>query len=233
VNCGLYHWTFGDGGIDVTVAPTTTHAYSAPGNFAASVTIVCGACVMTQAIPVTVPQCEGFKCFALRVLMTVAAILAIVSAALAICVTLPPPAAAALDWIALSLGIAATLAAVIWAIWCPKPCAWALLLAWQVSIGVGFVLLYFTACCPIFWWIGLSLIAAGAALMIVWKRRCRETTCAVLKELSIALSSVILPLLGWLSVIQALAACINHVVAGVLSTVAAVIGVAVLHCIGP
>jgi hypothetical protein len=78
-----------------------------------------------------------------------------------------------------------------------------------------------------------TLIAAGAALMIVWKHRCRETTCAVLKELSIALSSVILPLLGWLSVIQALAACINHVVAGVLSTVAAVIGVAVLHCIGP
>jgi hypothetical protein len=244
VNCGQYHWAFGDGSTDITVTPTTTHLYNAPGTFSASVAIACGACLMTQGETVAIPQCpdggdgdgeggnggEGFGCFGLRVLMTVAAILAIVSLALAVCV---PPAAYVLGWIALGLGIAAALAGVFWAIFCPKPCAWALLLAWQVSIGVGFVLLYFTVCCPTFWLIGLALLAAGVALMFVWKRRCRKSTCAVLKELSIALSSVILPLLGWLGVIPALAACINHVVAGVLSTLAAAIAAAVLHCVGP
>jgi hypothetical protein len=162
--------------------------------------------------------------------MTVAAILAIAAVALAVCI---PPAAHVLFLIALGLGITAAIAAIFWGILCPKPCAWALLLAWQVSIGVGFVLLYFTVCCPTFWLIGLGLLAAGLGLMVVWKRRCRKGTCAVLKELSIALSSVILPLLGWLGVIPALAACINHVVAGVLSTLAAAVTAAVLHCIGP
>ena len=162
--------------------------------------------------------------------MTVAVILAIVSLALAVCV---PAAAHVLGLMALGLGIAAALAGILWAIFCPKPCLWALLLAWQVSIGMGFVLLYFTVCCPTFWAIGLALLAAGVALMFVWKRRCRKSTCAVLKELSIALSSVILPLLGWLGVIPALAACINHVVAGILSTLAAAIAAAALHCVGP
>jgi len=242
VNCGMYQWAFGDGLTQTTSGPTTTHSYSAPGSYAASVAIVCGACLISQSAVVTVPQCpngggdgggnggEGWGCFGLRVLMTIAAILAIVALALAICL---PPAAYALGWIALGLGIAAALAAIFWAILCPKPCAWALLLAWQVSVGVGFVLLYFTVCCPSFWWIGLSLLVAGLALMLVWKRRCHKNTCEVLKELSIALSSVILPLLGWLGVIPALAACINHLVAGILSTLAAAVGAAVLHCVGP
>jgi hypothetical protein len=242
VNCGDYHWTFGDGATDVTPAPTTTHAYSAPGSFAASVAVACGACLKTQAATVTIPPCpngggdgeggngEGFGCFGARVLMTVAAILAIVSIALAVCV---PALATVLAWIALGLGIAAAVAGILWGIFCPKPCAWALLLAWQVSIGVGFVLLYFTTCCPTFWFVGLPLIGIGVALMFAWKRQCHMSNCAVLKELSIALSSVILPLLGWLGVIPGLAACVNHVVAGILSTLAAAVGVAVLHCIGP
>ncbi len=240
VNCGPYHWTFGDGGTDVTVAPTTTHPYAAPGSFSASVAVACGACLMTQAATVNIPQCpdggnghdgngEGFGCFGARVIMTVAAILAIVSAALALC--LPPPAAAVLAWIAGGLGFVAALAGILWGIFCPKPCAWALLLAWQVSIGVGFVLLYFTVCCPAFWFIGLALIAAGIGLMITWKRHCNVSTCAVLKELSIALSSVILPLLGWLGVIPALGACGNNYVRAFLSTLAAAVAVAALHCI--
>jgi len=245
VNCGQYHWDFGDGSNAVTATPTTTHSYGTPGTFAASVAIVCGACLMTKAVTVAIPQCpdggdgdgkdgngdgEGFGCFGLRVIMTVAAILAIAAVALAVCI---PAAAHVLFLIALGLGITAAIAGILWGILCPKPCAWALLLAWQVSIGVGFVLLYFTVCCPTFWLIGLGLLAAGVALMFLWKRRCRKGTCAVLKELSIALSSVILPLLGWLGVIPALAACINHVVAGVLSTLAAAVTAAVLHCIGP
>jgi hypothetical protein len=240
VNCGPYHWTFGDGTNDVTVAPTTTHSYGAPGSYSASVAVACGACLMTEAATVAVPKCpngpdngdgEGFGCFGARVLMTVAAILAIVAISLAICV--PPPVAAVLAWIALGLGILAALTGILWGILCPKPCAWGLLLAWQVSIGVGFVLLYFTTCCPTFWFIGLPLIGAGIALMFVWQRRCHMSNCAVLKELSIALSSVVLPLLGWLGAIPGLSACVNHVVAGILSTIAAAVVVAALHCIGP
>lgn len=244
VNCGDYHWSFGDGSNAVTTTPTTTHSYGSPGSIPAAVSVTCGACQMTQGTTVNIPQCtgggggggnggngEGFGCFGARVIMTIAAILAIVATALAICV--PPPAAAVLAWIAASLGILAAIAAIFWGIFCPKPCAWALLLAWQVSIGVGFTLLYFTTCCPQFWLIGLPLIATGIGLMFAWKRRCNMSTCAVLKELSIALSSVILPLLGWLGAIPGLAACINHVVAGILSTLAAAVGVAVLHCIGP
>jgi PKD domain-containing protein len=242
VNCGPYHWSFGDGTNDVTTTPTTTHSYSTPGSFSVAVSVTCGACQMTQGTTVVIPQCpgggngpggggEGFGCFGARVIMTVAAILAIVSAALALCV--PPPAAAVLAWMAVSLGAVAAIAAIFWGILCPKPCAWALLLAWQVSIGVGFVLLYFTTCCPQLLFVGLPLIASGIALMFAWKRRCNMSTCAVLKELSIALSSVILPLLGWLGAIPGLAACINHVVAGILSTLAAAVGVAALHCVGP
>lgn len=238
-NC-MYNWSFGDGNSEVTTTPTTTHSYGTPGSYPASVAVTCGACEMTQGATVVIPQCqggsgggggggggEGFGCFAARVIMTIAAILAIVSLSLAACV---PQAATVLAGIAAGLGLAAATAGILWGIFCPKPCAWALLLAWQVSVGVGFVLLYFTTCCHQFWFIGLPLIAAGIALMFVWKRHCNMSTCEVLKELSIALSSVILPLLGWLGVIPALAACINHVVAGILSTLAAAVALAALHC---
>jgi hypothetical protein len=240
VNCGPFHWTFGDNTTAVTATPTTTHAYGTPGNLSASVAIACGACLMTDGVVVDVPQCpgggnggdndgggEGFGCFGLRVIMTIAAILAIVAIVLAVCI---PAAATALGWIALGLGILAAVAAILWGIFCPKPCAWALLLAWQVSIGVGFVLLYFTACCPSFWLIGLGLLVAGVTMMLLWKRRCHKTACGVLTELAIALSSVVLPLLGWLGVIPGLAACINHIVAAALSTLAAIIAAAALHC---
>jgi hypothetical protein len=248
---GNYTWNFGDGSPTVTnPGSNASHDYASSGTYTVQVTYTPDPNMFPGCSPssftimtVSVPACpgggnggggggggggEGFGCFGLRVLMTVAAILAIVSLALAVC---GPSAAYVLGWIALGLGITAALAGIFWAIFCPKPCAWALLLAWQVSVGVGFTLLYFTVCCPTFWWIGLALLAAGLALMFVWKRRCRKSTCAVLKELSIALSSVILPLLGWLGVIPALAACINHVVAAVLSTLAAAIAAAVLHCV--
>src|SRR5690348_4559487 len=80
VNCGMYQWTFGDGQNQTTPGPTTTHSYSAPGTYAASVAIACGACLMSQSAVVTVPQCpngggnggngggnggEGWGCFGL------------------------------------------------------------------------------------------------------------------------------------------------------------------------
>jgi hypothetical protein len=196
---------------------------------------------MSDAKVVSIPPCgtkngngggggEGWSCFAARLVMTLAAILAIASLALAIC--LPPAAASVLAWIAAGLGAVAVIAGALWGIFCPKPCAWALLLSWQVSIGVGCLLLCFTTCCPNFWWIGLGLLAAGVALMSVWKSRCHKDACGVLKELAIALSSVVVPLIGWLGMIPVLSACINHAVATALSTLAGIVTAAVVHCGG-
>ena len=125
----------------------------------------------------------------------------------------------------------AALAGLIWGFLCPKPCAWALLLAWQVSLGVGFILLYFTMCCPVFWPIGLGLAGTGHFAHAGLEQRCNKSNCAVLKELVIALAGVVLPLLGWLGVIPALAACINPIVAGALSTLAAAVTLAAASCV--
>jgi len=160
--------------------------------------------------------------------MTIAAILGLVAAALAACI---PPAASILLGIAAAFGAAAIIAGILWGIFCPKPCAWALLLAWQVALGSGFLLLCFTTCCPSFWPIGLGLIALGVAGMFAWKARCKKNRCQVLKELVIALSGVLIPLLGWLAAIPVLAPCINHVVTGILSTIAAIITLAAANCI--
>lgn len=248
---GNYTWNFGDGSPLVTnPGSNATHDYASPGTFTVQVVYTPNPVMFPGCTPqtfsvstVTVPACggggggggddggdggEGGFCFGARVVMTISAILAIVALSLAACI---PPAAPALLWLALAFGILAGLAGLIWGFLCPKPCAWALLLAWQVMLGVGFVLLYFTLCCPTFWPIGLGLVAGGIALMLVWKKRCKKSNCAVLKELVVALSGVVLPLLGWLGVIPALAACINPIVAGALSTLAAAVTLAAASCV--
>jgi hypothetical protein len=68
--------------------------------------------------------------------------------------------------------------------------------------------------------------------MFLWKRRCDKNACGVLKELAIALASVVVPLLGWLGAIPVLSACINHTVAAGLSTLAGLTTAAVVHCGG-
>lgn len=248
---GNYSWDFGDGTPTVTnPGASATHDYSAPGTYTVSVVYVPDPGLYPSCPPssfsistVSVPACsggggggggddgsdgEGFGCFGLRAIMTIAAILAIVAAALAVCI---PPAASILLGIALGFAIAAAIAGVIWSIFCRKPCAWALLLAWQAAIGAGFMLLCFTTCCPSFWVIGFGLIAAGVGLMLLWKQHCHKNRCQVLKELVLAISGVLIPLLGWFGAIPILAPCINHIVTAALSAVAAALTVAALHCI--
>jgi hypothetical protein len=129
----------------------------------------------------------------------------------------------------------AVIAGIFWAIFCSKPCGWGLLLAWQVAIGAGLVLLCFTNCCPVFWIIGPALIALGIGLLFAWKKKCHKSNCAVMKELVIALSGVVLPLLGWLGVIPGLAACINPLAVAALSSLAGVIAIlgGDLRLVGP
>lgn len=244
---GNYSWDFGDGSPTVTnPGPNATHDYSSPGTFTVDVVYVPDPAVYpgcppsSFSKPITVPACSGggdgggngggggWGCFGLRVIMTIAAILGIVAAALAACI---PPAATVLLWIAAAFGAAALIAGILWGIFCPKPCAWALLLTWQVALGAGFLLLCFTTCCPSFWPIGLGLIALGIALMLVWKRRCKKNRCQVLKELVIAISGVLIPLLGWLTAIPVLAPCINPLVTGILASIAGIITLAAANCI--
>lgn len=245
---GKYTWDFGDGAPTVTnPGPNATHDYALPGTYTVQVLYTpdpamypgCPSSMFSIAT-VMVPACgttpppgpdtggEGKGCFILRAIMTIAAILAIVSVSLAACI---PAATTALLWLALGFGLLAAIAALFWNFLCPKPCAWGLLLAWQVSLGVGFILLYFTVCCPVFWWIGFGLVAAGIALMLLWKKRCKKSTCAVLKELVVALVGVVLPILGWVGAIPVLTACINSYVAGVLSTLASLATLAAASCI--
>jgi PKD domain-containing protein len=247
---GTYTWDFGDGSpLAPNPGPNATHDYAAPGSYTITVVYVPNPATFPNCPPFTftksgidVPACgpggpgggddgdgdEGGGCFAVRAIMVIAAILAVVCLLLATCV---PAAAYVLLWLAFGFAILALVLGVFWAWLCPKPCAWGLLFAWQVALGTGFVALYFTLCCPWLWGVGLPLVALGVTLALWWKSRCDKTNCELLKELVVALSGVVLPLLGWLGVIPGLAACINPVVSGVLSTLAAAVAVAVAACV--
>jgi hypothetical protein len=240
-----FQWLFGDeapGTLPfITNTPTAKHTYLAPGTFAASVTIVCGSCARTNTVVVTVEKCtgtggggggggddgEGFGCGFARRILVIAAILAILAVVVAICV---PAAATVLLVIAALAGLIAFIAGIIW-YFCPKPCLWGLLLAWQVALGVGLALLFFTKCCSIFWFFGFLGIFAALVMLVVWAIKCHKNRCQVLAELTIAVSGIILPLLGWIGVIPGLSACINHVVAAIASTFALAIVLALSACI--
>ena len=249
---GTYAWDFGDGSTETNPGPNASHEYSSPGSYTVQVTYTpdaathpgCERQTVTKT-GVTVPACpgqppppdddedddddggEGFGCFWLRIIMTVSAIFALVAAALAACI---PPAAPALFVIAGILAAVAFIAGIFWAIFCSKPCGWGLLLAWQVAIGAGLILLCFTTCCPSFWIIGPLLVLIGIGLLFAWKERCHKSNCAVMKELLIALSGVVLPVLGWLGVIPVLAACINPLAVGALTSLAAIVAISAATC---
>lgn len=119
----------------------------------------------------------------------------------------------------------------IWAIFCPKPCAWAVLVSAQVVLGVGFAAVYFAACCPPLLFIGLSLVGAGLGLFTAWARICQRSTCDVLQEVALTLVSVVLPLLAWMKfVFPPLALCDNPLLTAVLSSIVAAIGAWALAC---
>jgi hypothetical protein len=238
---GNYTWTFGDGSPAVTnPGPNATHDYATAGNFTATVTVNRPGCPPSSgSTAVTVPACGGggnggnggggFGCLGARIIMTIAAILAIAAASIAACI---PPAATVLFTLAAVFGAIALIAGILFAIFCPKPCAWGVLLTWQVLLGVGIILLCFTTCCPTFWALGSGLAGIGLGVMAWWKQHCDKSNCDLLKELVIVMSGVLLPLLGWLGVIPALSACINPIITGTLSTLAAAVSVSATNC-GP
>jgi PKD repeat protein len=244
---GTYKWDFGDVSPPVTnPGPNATHAYAAPGSYNVKVDYVPDSTKFPNCPPssfpkaIVVPACtpgdivdpsdggEGGGCFALRAIMVIAAILAGVSLLLAACV---PAAASALLYVALACAILAFGAGLVWALFCPRPCAWGLLFAWQVALGIGYAALYFSTCCAWLVGVGLPSLALGLTLAVVWKSRCKKTQCELLKELVVVLSGVVLPVLGWLGVIPGLSACTNTALVGALSTLIAALVIAAANCI--
>lgn len=237
-----YKWNFGDGSADDdTTIPNNTHQYASPGTYSGAVALHCGQCVEVTTFSVEVPGCDGvdepekpeeptdesFGCMVLRWLIVIFTVLASISIIIWLCV---PGAGGAFGWIAVGLGIAAAIVSILWALACPKPCGWSLLLAWQVGLGIGIGALYFAPCCPWLWWLGGGLIAAALTSLTLWIRRCRVSFCKLMVELLVVLSAVIVPALGWIAGIPQLAACVNSVVAATVSTMSAVVAIAVAGC---
>ncbi|HJQ41207.1 MAG TPA: PKD domain-containing protein [Thermoanaerobaculia bacterium] len=237
---GNYTLNFGDGSPQVTnPGPNASHDYATAGTFTATVTVNRPGCPSSSgSTNVTVPACGGggnggngggggFGCLGARIIMTIAAILAIAAASIALCI---PPAATFLFTAAAIFAGIALIAGILFAIFCPKPCAWGILFTWQVLIGVGLILLCFTTCCPAFWALGSGFTGIGLGVMAWWKQRCDKSWCEVAKELVIAISGVVIPLLGWLGVVAALAACINPVITAALAVLAGALAVTASQC---
>jgi hypothetical protein len=239
---GSFTWSFGDGTPPVTTAaPSAVHSYGTPGAMAVQVTFtpavpICAAGVASETV--TVPECgpetpppppggEGGGCKGLRWSAVILFILSALSLYICICV---PGAGSAFCWASLALAVAAGVLLALWLIFCPQPCGWELLMAWQIALGTGIGALYFAPCCPWLWFLGGALILAAAAAFTAWIRKCKITFCQMLKELAIVISGVILPVIGWIAGISFLAACLNPIVAASVSTLAAAVAIGLASC---
>jgi hypothetical protein len=139
---------------------------------------------------------EGFGCRALRWGMVILTALATIALYISLCV---PGAGSGFLWLAGGLIAGAVLLGILWSIFCPKPCGWEYLLAWQVSLSAGIAALYFAPCCPFLWWVGGALIAAALVALAAWVRACDIGWCRFIAELAVVLAGVVVPALGWIA----------------------------------
>jgi hypothetical protein len=242
---GTYEWDFGDSTpVQTTTVPTTSHNYASPGAKTVTVTYTpenaaeTGCATSSASRSITVPACdgtpppppkidEGGGCKGLRWAMVLLTVLAALAVYIAICV---PGAGSAFGYIAAGLAIGAAVIGAIWAIFCPKPCGWGWLLSWQISLGTGIGALYFATCCPWLWLVGGGLVATGLVTLGIWIQKCDITFCQLMIELAIVLAGVIVPVLGWIAGVPFLAACINPIVAAVVSTISGGVAIALAAC---
>jgi PKD domain len=238
---GTYTWEFGDGTPPQTTnTPTTTHAFANDGNF--NVTVVyssglpqCG--TTTASTPVNVPRCppppppekpESFSCIGLRWLIVLTFIFAFLSLFIGLCI---PGAGTGFLIAAGGLAIAGAILLVIWLLICPQPCAWGLLLSWEILLGAGIGALYLAPCCPQLWIIGAVAVLAAVGLLAAWVRQCNETRCDVIRELLLVIVAVIIPVFGWVRNIPLLALCVSPVLDTILAALAGVLGALAAGCI--
>ena len=239
-SAGTYTWTFDDGSPPQTTnVPTIDHTYTTAGDKTVQVTFTPSMPGCEPSGPKTatihVPSCgqppsdegEGWGCKGLRWAGVILLILATIALYIGLCI---PGAGSEWLWAAVSLAVAGAVLLVLWAFFCPKPCGWALLLAWQVALGAGIGALYFAKCCPWLWAVGGGLIAAGLAGLIAWWIKCHRTLCQVLVELAIVLSVVILPVLGWIASIPFLTPCLTPAVDATVASVTAAVTAGLAAC---
>ena len=134
----------------------------------------------------------------------------------------------------LIVAIAATVAAVallvIWLLlpFCTgKPCRWALLLWWQISIGFGTTALYLIQCCTWTLVVGLISLTIGIAVLIWWWVACKRTACQAAVELAPVLAAVI-ALIGYVNLVAPL--CLNGIVGLVVGFISAGLTIALAIC---
>jgi hypothetical protein len=152
---------------------------------------------------------ESSGCGGLRLVVAIAAALAILAALLAMCL---PPAATALFTIAGVFAVIAAIGGFIYAIFCPnKPCKVGLLITGQSSLAAGVSAIVLSACCPWLIWAGLGLAAVGIATLLLWKSQCNKSTCALAKEVTKVIGGVVLPVLGILIFVPLVGACLSGV----------------------
>ncbi|MET8865427.1 PKD domain-containing protein [Nonomuraea sp. NPDC004580] len=125
--------------------------------------------------------------------------------------------------VAIGLILAGIILLLIWAFICPnKPCAWFLLILWQITLAFGVVCLYFTVCCPILLWIGLGAIAGALVLLGLWINACRPTFCRIIAELAPVLANIIAGI-GIVAAIPLLNACLNPAIGVIVGGVSAIL----------
>jgi hypothetical protein len=175
------------------------------------------------------PQGEGWGCIALRWL---AFWLLSIGLALTICGLL-----CSVIRPLLSIGIIMMAAgAVIFLIWricwgvsfmpcCEKkPCKWDLLIPGEIFFAAGSLILSISSCCnrltfiriSVIQIIGFILCAVGLLLLYLWKKRCNVSFCMFIKEMSLLLTVILIPIVNFLGAIPCirgvcLSSCANTV----------------------
>jgi hypothetical protein len=170
---------------------------------------------------------ESMGCKIARWAIVFAAILAVAALEVVVCV---PEASPLFGVIGVGAGIVATLVSLVWALLCPKPCRWGLLLAWQTAVGAGFVSLFFADCCLALWFIGPGLLLGGFLAMAGWKDTCHASGCAVLKEYAPIVTALAGPFLASL-LDGALAGCVPFWMQAAMAGLEAGLTLAMASCI--
>lgn len=255
-----YQWVFGDGDtqtIDATITgnPQTSHAYTAPGSYTATLTATTpGGCDDAEdSVVVAVPACGdgggsgggnggGGACGSL--LLIVAALLIIATGAtlftlaLSICPPLMVVPVPGWVWgIVAGLWVAAGAAVVIWLLLCafgicdcPSKCDWAAI-GWMTSLAGAIIALYLAGCCSGLWWllvIGLGVAAVGA--FTYWVAECDPTPCRILDLMLVVFASVAATAITYIAAVPVILTCGFTWVEVAVATIVAALAVAVPTC---
>ncbi len=90
--------------------------------------------------------------------------------------------------------------------YCCKECGYRWILLWKLSLGIGILLVCFGACCNLWIW-GLVLILLSFVFFYAWKKHCSPGRCDILKALVLMWTTVVVPAVGFILGVSAIANC--------------------------